>query len=135
MEGWFPILLWIATCIVLIEFAYCELIALDSETATVPQLNLTPIIGFLQNALSIARLFRGSREAYLISNHHHVSALLPCYFHFSKASNITCRHWVNIVINNTHEIWNYKVLFILFVSHGPITMLFSIISCGGNMPL
>ena len=53
------------TCIVLLEYVYRELIALDSIT-TVPQLNLTSIIGFL---LSIARLISESREL-SNSNHH-----------------------------------------------------------------
>ena len=56
------------TCIVLLEYVYRELIALDSIT-TVPQLNLTSIIGFLRNALSIARLISESLEL-SNSNHH-----------------------------------------------------------------
>ena len=49
------------TRIVLLEFVYCELIALDSEITTALQLNLTSIIEFLRNAVSIARLISESR--------------------------------------------------------------------------
>lgn len=64
------------TFIVLLEFVYREMIALDL-TATAPQLNLTSIMGFLQNALSIARLIRESRE--LSNSSHHLQLQVPLH--------------------------------------------------------
>ena len=63
------------TCIVLLEFGYHELIALDSEITTAPQLNLISVIGFLRNALSIARLICESRE--LTNSNHHLQLQVP----------------------------------------------------------
>ena len=76
------------TCIVLLEFVYCELIALDSEIMTAPQLNLISVIGFLRNALSIARLICESCK--LTNSNHHLQLQPP----FTIA-NITGSHWIS----------------------------------------
>ena len=88
----FLMLLWIPV----LEYVYRELIALDSIT-TVPQLNLTSIIGFLRNMLSIAKLISESCELSNFNHHLQLQVALdhtglvgrPCISDFTETTNIS----------------------------------------------